>query len=681
MASERILIVEDEKIIALDLKRRLVKFGYQVVGLATTAQEALDQAQEQQPDLILMDIMLAGEQDGVDAAIEIKKQFGFPVIFLTAYADERTLERAKEAEPFGYILKPFKERELHTTIDIAMYKSNVDKKLKEQQRWLSAILNSIGDCIIATDQEDRIVFMNPIAERMTGWTEDEAHNQKIEDTLTLLHEGSEEVVDLSQVEIPPGLGESAYFSKSIIQDRNNRHYHVEGVMSHIFGEREEVDGKVLAFRDITELKHMHDQITYQASHDLLTGLVNRAQFAHLLEESINASKTSGSSHAVIYLDLDQFKIINDTCGHLAGDELLIEISELVKKTVRSTDICSRLGGDEFAILLEQSDLDLAIAKAEVFKNLLDSYRFTWEEKIYSVTASIGIVPINETSSDTQEILAAADDACYLAKAEGGGKIKVYETSAKAFMKRRGEMDWVSRLNLTLEEDRFVLFYQTIEALQKGNTSKKAEILIRLEDEEGEIISPAHFLPAAERYNIMPQIDRWVIKNALSQLAEADDEVIYSLNLSGTSLADETLFSYIKKTFGETGADPARFCFEITETTAIENMSRAIQLMKDLKELGCTFALDDFGRGFSSFEYLSSLPVNFLKLDGSYVKDIVENPTSRALVESINSIGHTMGLQTIAEFVSSEEIKNIITEMGVDYAQGYVVMKPAPLNDR
>ncbi len=684
--SKTILIVEDEKIIALDLKRRLEKFGYLIPALVSTAQAAVEKAGELRPDIILMDIMLAGESDGIDAAMVIKSKYQIPVIFLTAYADEKTLERAKIAEPFGYILKPFKERELYTTIDIALYKDTIERKLKKQERLFSAILHSVGDSIIATDTENRIQFMNPVAEELTGWKEEEAKDLPLNEILNLIDEKSRQPIVFSA--IIPQVQQTApwFFDNVLLTNKRGITIDVEGTVAQIHDKKSGIDGQVYAFRDVSQIKRMSDTISYQASHDSLTGLVNRSEFSIKMGNLLANSKSTHNSHALIYLDLDQFKIINDTCGHLAGDELLRQVSDIVKNTFRSTDTCARLGGDEFAVLLEKSSLELALSKANLVKDQLSLFRFTWQDMVFAISASIGVVPITHESKDIHSILAAADDACYLAKGEGGNKIKVYETSDNMFLKRRGEMNWISHLTRALEEDRFRLYYQVIEPLQPMNGErKKCELLIRLMDQDGNMVPPADFIPAAERYNFMPTIDKWVIRSALQQYKkqlanDCPNNKLFSINLSGSSIADETLLDYILEQFRIIAVPPEAFCFEITETSAIENMAKANHFIKELKRIGCTFALDDFGRGFSSFEYLKTLPVDYLKIDGSFVQDLMHNPVSSAMVTAINNIGHVMGLKTIAEFVKDSDIKVRLQEIGVDYAQGYEIAIPLPFSE-
>lgn len=681
MQNERILVVEDEKIISLDLQRRLEKFGYQVVGLAATGTGAVEQARSLLPDIILMDIMLGGEIDGIDAARQVKAELGIPVIFLTAFADEKTLARAKEAEPYGYVLKPFKERELYTTIDIALYKSTIHRKLQSQERWFSGILHSVGDAIVATDENNNIQFLNPVAETLTGWHEDEAKDLPLSDVFQLYDTNTELRMQVTG-EDPRGENETPLFFENVfLRNKQGAQIPVDGTVAAIRNNGH-FEGLAIAFRDLTDLKKMSDTIVYQASHDSLTGLVNRAEFIARLQELVPQVRSQKRVHAILLIDLDQFKVINDVCGHFAGDELLRQISSDVLAQLPENSIASRMGGDEFAAVLLDRAMDEAVETAYLVHRTVQR-RFIWQKNTFNITASLAVVPFEETNTDVYSVLAAADDACRLAKEKGGNMVRTYETTDNQFLRRRGEMRWISRLTEALEQDRFVLYSQPIEPVAAGRR-QKAEILIRLLEEDGSFANPGEFIPAAERYNLMPYIDRWVIRTILQYERRTREQnghyETYCINLSAASVVDESFLDYVIGAFEETGAEPKNFCLELTETTAVENLSRAVGFMTRLKKMGVTFALDDFGNGFSSFAYLKNLPVDYLKIDGSYVQDIDRDPIDRAMVEAVNNIGHVMGMQTIAEFVSNAEIRRILEEMGVDYVQGFEIARPGPLEN-
>jgi diguanylate cyclase (GGDEF)-like protein/PAS domain S-box-containing protein len=684
MGNERILIVEDERIIAIDLQRRLEKFGYRVTGIVSTGDAAIDHAEAESPDIILMDIMLSGEVDGIEAASRIKDTLHIPVIFLTAYSDERTLERAKAAEPFGYILKPFKEKELYTTIDIALYKHSIDNQLRKQERWATAVLDSIQDGIITTDVDNGINFMNPMAESISGWKESDATAIPIDEVLKIHNDSGELFFDFSTPAADTEHESPVSFENSILENKAGNYINVEGAISHIRDRDGQIEGRVITFRDTTEMRRLSDTISYQASHDTLTGIANRDSFSKSLTALYNESQLEGNTHGLIYIDLDQFKVINDTCGHAAGDDLLVKTTGIIQNVVRNSDICARLGSDEFGILLENSTKDQTKFIAERLHNRFASEKLVWDNNVFNISCSIGVVMITADSGGVNLILAAADDACFLAKEQGGNRIKIYETSGNVFLRRRGEMAWISRITKALEEDRFCLYYQIIAPLQRSDGGRnKYEILVRMIDTDGSLIMPADFIPAAERYTLMPRLDRWIISAALKHHARiygnsGGDGEVFSLNVSAASLNDESFLSFITNLLKETEVSPHSVCIELTETTAISNMAIASRFINNLKAIGCTFALDDFGSGFSSFSYLKNLPVDFLKIDGSFVKDIDEDHVNRSMVEAMNTLAHTMGKQTIAEFVTNSEIMGLLSSMGVDFGQGYEIAKPRPL---
>ncbi len=683
MGSERILLVEDERIIAIDLQRRLAKFGFMVCGIASGGREAIEMARETRPDIILMDVMLSGAIDGIEAAKAIRQTHDIPVIFLTAYSDEVTFERAKEAEPFAFILKPFKEKELHTTIDIALYKHRVDRELRKKEGWLSAILNGVGEGIIATDVDSRVQFMNSVAEEITGWSESDARNRPLHEIVTL--SSGQPLVSVEAAE-PFGARRerSVAFEDTLCRTKDGTTIQIAGSLSRMKDPAGRIDGQVIALRDTTIVKRLAETVDYQASHDPLTGLDNREYFSRRLGALIEDAQRGGATHALVYLDLDQFKVINDTCGHVAGDELLRQTTAILKTVVRSGDACGRLGSDEFGILLENSTLERAEAIAKRLQAGISDHKFIWDKKIFSIGSSIGLVMITKDRKDIYSALAAADDASYVAKELGGNRVRVYEDTESVFLQRRGEMEWISKLKRAVEENGFRLYYQAIVPIQDPGKRHQCEVLLRLLD-DGKVVHPADFLPAAERYNLMPEIDRWVISktiDAYCQIRERGEsalrDYVFCINLSGASLADESSLGFIESRFERAGVPPSSFCFEVTETAAIGNVASASRFISELKGLGFSFALDDFGSGFSSFNYLKNLPVDYLKIDGSFVRDIVDDPINRSMVEAINGLGKLMNIQTIAEFVVSGESLEKLRGIGVDYVQGYHTGAPAPL---
>jgi diguanylate cyclase (GGDEF)-like protein len=457
-----------------------------------------------------------------------------------------------------------------------------------------------------------------------------------------------------------------------------------------------VSGTVLVFKDVTELRGMEREMSYLARHDPLTGLINRREFEIRLERCLQSAREDGRRHALFYLDLDEFKVVNDTSGHLAGDELLKQLTALLQSRMRRADTLARLGGDEFGVLLDDTDLGRAREIGEALRAAVKQFRYVWQERIFELGVSIGLVPIHADSGDMARVLSAADAACYVAKESGRNRIHEYQPDDTALAERYDEMQWIHRIHKAFEEQRFRLYRQPILPLASGlpgapgvpGTVEFFEIFIRMVDEEGQMASPAAFIPAAERYHLVPSIDRWVVHAAFEALALATATAqeaspgaaarCFAINLSGQSLGDDDFLDYVLAELAASGVDPAMLCFEITETAAVATLARAKRFISVLKGFGCRFVLDDFGTGLSSFAYLKNLAVDFLKIDGAFVRDVTESSVQRALVESINQIGHLMGIRTIAEGVEDPATLAALREIGVDYVQGYGVAPPEPL---
>jgi diguanylate cyclase (GGDEF)-like protein/PAS domain S-box-containing protein len=441
---------------------------------------------------------------------------------------------------------------------------------------------------------------------------------------------------------------------------------------------------LLVCEDITEARELGEKIAYQASHDELTGLANRSKFDHYIKQAIETVHTDNMEHVLCYLDLDQFKIINDTCGHLAGDELLRQLGHLLKEHLRSKDFIARLGGDEFGILMYDCSLNAAFSFCEQLRDVIKDFRFYWEDKSFSIGASIGLSAINRASRSAVNLFKEADSACYAAKDKGRNRIHIYSPDDEELALRQGEMQWVAKIQHGIEHNSFCLYGQPIVSIAKQDEGLHFETLIRYRDETGHIITPNAFLPAAERYGLAPALDRWVISTLFEFIATTHDFLarlsVCSVNLSGLSFCDETMLSFIIDQFAKWQIPTQKICFEVTETAAIANLSYAIKFITVLKNRGCLFSLDDFGSGLSSFGYLKNMPVDYLKIDGSFVKDILEDKVDLAMVKSINEVGHIMGKKTIAEFVENEDIFNLLKALGVDYAQGHGIGKPILLHE-
>jgi diguanylate cyclase (GGDEF)-like protein len=442
-------------------------------------------------------------------------------------------------------------------------------------------------------------------------------------------------------------------------------------------------------RELRETKNRYahrraqETIQHLAYHDALTGLANRHEFETQVQKALR-SAGDGVRHALLYMDLDQFKVINDTCGHEAGDELLRQLAVVLRAPVREADTLARLGGDEFGMLLTHCALEHAQQVAERMLQLVKDFRYVWQDKTFSIGASIGLVMLEERSQTLSDVMRIADMACYAAKDRGRNRVHVYRADDAELLQRHGEMQWVARLNHALEENRFELFRQCIAPLGR-NTDLHCEFLLRMLDDRGERILPGAFIPAAERYNLMPAIDRWVVRNVFAYLEERTansantNSEIFFINLSGATLSDDQFASYVTDQMLARKLSPAQIGFEITETAVIANLSNAIHFIDKVKQLGCRVALDDFGAGLSSFSYLKTIRADYLKIDGGFIKDMLDDPMDHAIVEAINNIGHVVGLKTIAEFVESDAIKQRLIDIGVDYAQGYAIQRPVPLH--
>jgi diguanylate cyclase (GGDEF)-like protein/PAS domain S-box-containing protein len=556
----------------------------------------------------------------------------------------------------------------------------------------AATLRSIGEGVITTDEHGKTNYLNRIAEQLTGWGNDDARGIDIGTTLHLVDEASgaaSEHVALQCLRLHQTIDVS---TQNQLVTRDGRRISVEESASPIWSDDGELMGAVVVFRDVSHERKLAKQLSWNASHDTLTGLINRREFEVQIANALHSAKQDNHVHALLYMDLDQFKIVNDTCGHSAGDLLLQLLSKMLQTQMRDSDILARLGGDELGVLLPHCPPDQAALIADGLRQSVKNFRFVWDDHTFELGASIGVVEINHNSKSMTELLIAADQACYLAKERGRNRVHVYQESDLRLARRQGEMLWVSRLNEAFERHYFRLYAQPIVGLG-AHVDVHDEVLIRIQPAKGDLILPGAFIPAAERYDMMTAIDRWVIRavchhvrSVRESLSEeqayiADRQPMpaqYSVNLSGTSLGDEGLHDYLVEQFVEHDIAPEQICFEITETAVIANLLKAQDFMAGLKALGCRFSLDDFGSGLSSFAYLKALPVDFLKIDGVFIRDIAHNAINRAMVKAINEVGHVMGISVVAEYVEDEPTLEVVRELGLDYAQGYAVGSLRPL---
>jgi diguanylate cyclase (GGDEF)-like protein/PAS domain S-box-containing protein len=558
--------------------------------------------------------------------------------------------------------------------------SSIEAALAREKEQAEVTLHAIGDGVITTDASGRVTYVNPVAEQLTGWTSGEALGRSLEEIYHPVHAATGDSIDrrVGQDE-PPRVG-LQLVDDPLLVNKAGKEFAIEDSISPIRNGAGDAIGTVLVFRDVTRTRNLAEQLTWQASHDALTGLVNRRQFEILLKEMLENARIRDICHAVLYVDLDQFKIVNDTCGHVAGDELLKQLATLLQAPIRDSDTLARLGGDEFGVLLDGCTPAKASSIATELLETIQDFHFVWDNKTFRLGASIGVVSVDRNSGSMASVLSAADAACYIAKDKGRNRVWIHESQDSEMVQRRGEMEQISRITAAFEEERFMLYKQMIKPIAaESDEGRYYELLIRMADEEGSVTPPMTFLPAAERYGIMPNIDRWVIRRAFRGLAdpvkafEAADR--FAINLSAQTLIDDRFLDFVVDQFAETGVDPARICFEITETTAIANWVRATHFISVLKSMGCQFALDDFGSGMSSFGYLKNLSVDFIKIDGLFVKDMVRDPFDGVMVEAIHHIARVMGIRTIAEFVEDDAILARLRELDVDYAQGYGIHVP------
>lgn len=569
----------------------------------------------------------------------------------------------------------------------------IEDALFQEKELAQVTLHSIGDAVIATNERGQVDYLNAVAEGLTGWTLDEARGKPLREVFYVVDETTREhLVNLVSHALPDGQVVGMKSHSLLLRRGDGAEFVIEDRLSPICNRGGEVIGAVVVFNDVSHARQMANQLTWQATHDALTGLANRREFERMLQELIDSACVDGKHHAALFMDLDQFKVVNDTCGHMAGDELLRQLVAVFVARGRDSDVVARLGGDEFGMLLYGCPLEPALRLANEVREGVQQFRFIWQDKSFEIGVSIGLVEINTLSGDLATVMSNADAACYAAKDGGRNRVHVYMENDTDLAKRHGEMQWISRITKAFEEDRFRLYYQEIMAVmphQRG--MRHFEVLLRMIDENGALISPAAFIPAAERYNLMPTLDRWVIRTLFSSRGvewgklwreykgrEEDFPVLCAVNLSATSFNDDMFPGFVREQFERYGMPPQALCLEITETSAIANLNKASHFMGELTKLGCSFALDDFGSGMSSFAYLKDLPVHYLKIDGAFVRGMDQNPVNHAMVEAIAHIASVMGIETVAEFVEDAALIEKLAVLGVDYAQGYGIHKPEPM---
>jgi diguanylate cyclase (GGDEF)-like protein/PAS domain S-box-containing protein len=599
---------------------------------------------------------------------------GDRILYLSRDITERRSSERKLRRAYDDLEGTIKER----TAQLA----RANEVLRTEKELFRVTLASIGDGVITTDSTGYVSYLNPAAERLLGQEHAEARTRPLLEIFQISDEGRPEpLVDPTSPLLRETEATEPGHSRSVLLKREQGELNVHLSVAPILDSDGVSHGTVLVFRDVTGERKLTQQLSYQATHDTLTGLVNRHEFerrlTHLLETA-----SAAAPHALLYLDLDQFKVVNDTWGHAAGDDLLRQVSALLRTRLRARDTLARLGGDEFGVLLERCPALEAGRVGHTLRELLQDFRFVWNNKRLTVGVSIGVVPIAQGGETLAAVLSAADRSCYAAKEKGRNRVHLYQPDDAELAQREGEMHWMSRIQQALADDRFRLYYQPIVAFDAAFADRAhGEILIRMVDESGTVVSPGAFLPAAERYGLMPAVDRWVVRKSLETLAGpayAGRDVMFDINISGQSLSGSDFLDFVAAEIDATKVAPQKLCFEITETSAVSELAHALRFIDTLKTRGCQFALDDFGTGLASFSYLKSLPVDYLKIDGAFVRGLVTDDVDHAMVEAVHRVGRIMSLKTIAECVENQAVLEKLKRIGIDYGQGYELGRPRPI---
>lgn len=546
----------------------------------------------------------------------------------------------------------------------------------------NTVLDHISDGVITVGKHGTVEYLNPVAEQMTGWVCHEAKGQSLIDVFHVVDEKTRES-KLSSVLDRNFSYPKKHPQKALLLRRDGWEFSIEESSSKIHDENGNVIGAAIIFRDITEMQGMERWMLYEATHDALTGLINRREFDSRLNQAMASARADGRHYALCYIDINKFKFFNETYGREGGDDLLKQLATLLHSKVRDTDVLARIADDKFGILLNNCSIHNALETATGYRQAVKDYNFAVNGETVALSVSIGLVPINSESGGIADVMGLADAACYVAKTKGNHRIHVYREQDVAVKQKHSDLKWIQSIRQALEENHFRLFCQSIVPLTVPEAHcAHHEVLLRMQNEKGDMIRPGSFVAAAERYSLMPSIDRWVVRNALEFMAERigrNQQIgIFAINLSAQSLDDENFLGFVIDQFDKTQVPASQVCFEITESTAISNLMSATRFMSILRGMGCKFALDDFGQGFSSYGYLKNLQIDYLKIDGSFVRDIAKDPIDYAMVESINQIGHIMGVQTIAEFVESQDILEKLIALGIDHVQGYQLGKPRPM---
>jgi diguanylate cyclase (GGDEF)-like protein/PAS domain S-box-containing protein len=552
-----------------------------------------------------------------------------------------------------------------------------ETSLINEKELAEITLQSIADGVITTDAHGRITCMNKTAELLLGSNAADTNGIALENVFKIYQEDSRDPVDLSPSSSGSGTDDYPVSQSAVLVNHKQEEYSIRYSIAPIQDNSGHSKGSVVAFHDDTEMRALTDKLTFHAGHDSLTGLTNRRVFENRLEEVLKKTRHSEKVHGLLMMDLDRFKVVNDTCGHVVGDKLLKDLAEILKSKVRKDDMLARIGGDEFALLLENCTLTRSREIANILRQAIQDFIFRWEDRVFNVGVSIGLVELNRDTASVTDAIKEADTACYVAKDLGRNRVHQYGSKHNVSITREKEIEWLPRIRDAIDANRLCLYAQRIAPIA-NDLPEQAEILVRMLDDKGDIIPPGAFIPAAERYGLMRELDRWVVMSAFYEISQDRTGCRFSINLSGQSLSDESFLGFILSEIEASGVDPEFICFEITETCAIENLSNAMRLLSTLKGIGCRFALDDFGSGLSSFAYIKNLTVDTLKIDGRFIRNLQADRTNQAIAESIVQVASSMGFQTVAECVEDHETIEILQKIGVDYVQGFAIHRPAPI---
>ena len=612
------------------------------------------------------------KRDGklVEAEYELRRRDG-SVITITENA---RLNRDERGQPVGF----------EGTVTDITERKRTEQQFYEEKERAEVTLQSIADAVITTDRSGTVDYVNPIAEKMTGWPSDEACGRNVTEIVKLVKDGSDEAIE-DPVSRALASGDPIHLAdQTVLVSRRGVEVPIQATVAPIRDRAGQTAGAVIVFSDVSRERRMKRLLSYQAAHDALTGLINRREFESRLNNAIESARADKSvRHAMIYVDLDQFKVVNDTCGHPAGDQLLRHVTGILQTRVRANDVLARLGGDEFGVLLEFCTPDQALRIADLLRQSIHDLRFQWGTNTMQIGASIGIVQIDQQTESVATLLSAADIACYSAKDGGRNRVQVYDPASASA--RHREMRWMARLTNARDEGRLdIMFQPIVRVAESAKARPHYELLLRLHDENGAIVLPDEFIPAAERFNLMPSLDRWVIEKVLRDYVPSTRDGVeeaaftVAVNLSGTTLSDPSFLEFLIDALEEHEPTPGVLCFEVTETAAITNLGHASYLMREMASRGCLIALDDFGSGLSSFNYLRTLPVNYLKIDGNFVQNVATDPVDRSMVEAIVQIGRAIGIETVAERVETPAVLETLRRIGVGYAQGFLLGRPTPM---